>query len=353
MVGACHAFAAMRRSSRGRGVSHGAPIVLFALLFVAAACTGLTSPSPSPADSPLASPASSQRLPTPVPTPVGPSIEPSPEASVAPPTGRLLLRLTTCSHTCDALPGTTFLDDGRLLWEAPDGSGQVLQAQLTESGTATVRAAIEAAPALSKDGDYKAKLKPGAEPIPPGVGSFRFDVQWAAGPVVVTSWDPASLSDQLDAWIIPAEMSQLADLAARLADPVAWLGVGAFAAPPVRYVPTRVLVRVDLFPDVGDVDGVAADVDDVEWPFGGPIEQAGEPIKGEDAPAPRCVILDAADAATRRAAEQDAGASRDTRLWESIVDYGWDRADGFVQVTVRQLLPHQTGTCEELLLDAP
>lgn len=342
----------MRRSTRGRRVKPGAPPLLLGLLVVAA-CNGPTSPSASPPPSPLASPASSQRLPTPVPTPAGPSLDPSPEASLAPPTGRLLLRFATCSHTCDAVPGTTFLDDGRLLWESPDGSGRVLQAQLTESGIASVRAAIEATPALTKDGDYRAKLKPGAEPIPHGLGSFRFDVQWAAGPVVVTSWDPVSLSDQLDAWIIPTEMSQLADLAARLADPVAWLGVGAFVAPPVPFVPTRVLVRIDLFPDVGDVGGVAADVDDVEWPFSGPIERAGEAIQGEDAPAPRCVILDATDAAALRSAEADAGAARDWRLWESIVDYGWNRADGFVQVTVRQLLPHQTGTCEELIADAP
>src|SRR5215204_1410647 len=47
-----------------------------------------------------------------------------PTGSAVPTMGRLLLRLTTCSHTCGTTPGTTFLDDGRILWEAPDGSGQ-------------------------------------------------------------------------------------------------------------------------------------------------------------------------------------------------------------------------------------
>lgn len=342
----------MHRSTRGRGVAR-APLALLLAVLAAACDGGRSSPaaSPRPTEA-LASPASSQRLPTPVPTAQGPSAAPSPDPSSIP-TGRLLLRLTSCSHTCDAVPGTTFLDDGRLLWEAPDGSGHVLQARLSEAGLAQVRAAIEATPALAKDGDYEATLKPGAEPIPHGVTSFRFDVQWAAGPVVVTSWDPASLSDQTELWIFPPEMTQLADLAARLVDPVAWLGVDGFEGAPVPYVPTGLLVLIDLFPDVGDVGGVDADVDDVEWPFGQPIEAAGVALESDDVPAPRCLLLDAAEAAALRAAELEAGASRDPRLWESIEEYGWDRADGFVQVTVRQLLPHQTGTCEELLLDSP
>ncbi len=344
----------MHRSSRGWGIAR-APIALLIGAVIAAGCDGGgRTPSPaSPGTSSLASPASSQRLPTPVPTPIGPSAEPSSDASPDAATGRLLLRLTTCSHACGSTPGTTFLDDGRLLWEAIDGSGQVLEAHLTEAGVATVRAAIEATPALAADGDYRATLRPGAEPIPHGVNSYRFDVEWAAGPVLVTSWDPASLSDQVELWIFPPELAELADLATRLADPVTWLGEDAFVGPPAPYVPTGLLVRVDLYPDIGDIGGTAADVDDVEWPFTQPIEAAGEPIGGEDVPAPRCVVLDAAGALALRGAESAAGVSRDARLWETVVDYGWERADGFVQVTVRQLLPHLTGSCRELLLDAP
>jgi hypothetical protein len=346
------AVRAMHRSTGGRGVAR-APFALLLLVLVTAACgDGRSSPAASagPTEA-LASPASSQRLPTPVPTPLAPSAAPTPDATAAP-AGRLLLRLTTCSHTCGSTAGTTFLDDGRLLWEVPDGSEQVLQARLSESGLAQVRAAIEATPALAADGQYKATLKPGAEPIAHGLQSFRFDVQWAAGPVVVTSWDPASLSDQTDRWTFPPEMTQLADLAARLSDPVAWLGADGFVGAPAPYVPTRVLVFIDLFPDVGDIGGLDADVDDVEWPFGQPIETAGEAIESDDVPAPRCLLLDAADAAALRDAEREAGSSRDPRFWETIVEYGWDRADGFVQVTVRQLLPQQTGPCAELLLDS-
>jgi len=342
---------------RGRDVAVRAPaaylLPMLALALAAIACEA-GRPSPAPASpAALASPATSPRLPTPVPTPRVTPGAPSPAASVIAATGRLLLRLTTCSHTCDATPGTTFLDDGTLLWESPTGSGQVLQTRLTETGIATVRGALEATPALATDGTYEPRLKPGAEPIPHGVGTFRFDVQWAAGPVVVTAWDPSSIADQEELWVVPPEMPQLADLARQLQDPVAWLGEASFAAPPKPYAPTRVLVRIDLFPDVGEVGAPGGDVDDVAWPFGQPIETAGERIQGEDAPAPRCLVLDAAGARKLREAESEVGVTRDERAWETAVEYDWKRADGFVQVTVRQLLPHQTGSCAELLGDAP
>ncbi len=320
---------------------------------VAAGCDGSQSPVPGSPEPTLASPGSSQRLPTPVPTTVQPSAVPSPETSPDAPAGRLLLRFTTCGHTCGSTPGTTFLDDGRLLWEAVDGTGQVVDAQLSETGIATVRAAIEAMPALAVDGDYRATLKPGAEPIPHGLNSFRFDVQWAAGPVLVTSWDPASLADQAELWTFPPEMAELADLAARLADPVRWLGEASFTGAPRPYTPSGALVRIDLFPDVGELGEVAADVDDVDWPFDQPIEAAGVPLEGEDVPAPRCVVLDAAGAAHLRTAEAEAGVLRDTRVWETVIDYGWKRADGFAIVTVRQLLPHEPGDCAALANGAP
>ncbi|HET9852065.1 MAG TPA: hypothetical protein VFP56_06115 [Candidatus Limnocylindrales bacterium] len=324
--------------------------VLIGLMAIACSPPPLA-PSSVPTSSPrLATPVPTARLPTPVPTPFPPSSSPSAQATAVPKTGELLLRLTTCSHTCGTPPGTTFLDDGRVLWESPDGSGQVLDGRLTEAALGAVRDAIEATPALGRDGSYVATLRPGAEPNAHGVGSFRFEVQSSTGPVEVLSWDPASLVDQPELWIVPQEMTDLAELARRLADPVAWLGSGAFADDPVPYVPTGAVVRVDLYPEVGDIGGFSADVDDVEWPFGQPIETAGERILGEDQPAPRCILLDGADALALRAAEGRAGATRDPRLWESTVEYDWKRAGGFIQVTVRALLPFETGSCVDLLL---
>jgi hypothetical protein len=342
----------MHGSTRGRRVAHRALIPLFVASIVAAGCDGgRASAAPSAGPSGGSSPAPATRLPTPVPTPVGPSGGPSPDGSPVAATANLILRLTTCDDTCGPTAGTTFLDDGRLLWEAPDGSRNVLVARLSDAAIATIREAIAATPALSTDGDYRATPRPGAEPIEHGVVSFRFDVQQATGPVVVTSWDPDSLADQASSWIFPPELATLADLAHRLTDPAAWLGSDAFVEPPVVYVPAAVVVRIDLFPDVGDIGGTTVDVDEVEWPFGEPIETAGDPIPGEETPAPRCVTLDAADAAAMRAAEKEAGASRNAGAWESTVEYDWRRLDGFVQVAVRALLPHQTGPCVQLFLD--
>ena len=306
----------------------------------------------TPLPTPTAGPGvvATPRLPTPVPTVL--SSGPGPGATEPPTGGRLLLRLTTCDDTCGPVAGTTILDDGRIIWEPAEG--QIFEGRLTAAGLEAVIDAIEAVPALGADGSYVATLRPGAQPIPHGVASHRFDVAGATGPVVVNAWDPDSLADQLDAWDIPPEMGTLDDLATRLADPVSWLGADAFEAEAGPYSPDRYVVVVDLFPDAGDLDEFPADVDEIEWPFGGPIEAAGDPIgPGEDGLPPRCLILDAADAASMRAAEADAGSSRDLRDWLATVAYDWRRADGFVQVTTIPLLPHEQGACADLVVTPP
>lgn len=344
----------MRRSAHGRRdarAAAGPAVFLPFLAIVLGGCldgSRASATAAAPTSNP-ATPTSSLRLPTPVPTAVT-SPGPSPTSSAVPATGRLLVRFTVCSDTCSAVPGTTFLDDGTMLWEAPNGSGQVLQARLTQAGIRRVRAAIEGVPALAADGTYRAVLRPGAVSIPHGISELRFDVQLAADPVFVTAWDPASLADQAERWVIPPEMPQLAEVARKLQDPVAWLGEDAFLGPPAPYHATGLLVRVDLFPNIGTI-GAAVDVDDVDWPFAQPIETAGDPLEGDDVPAPRCLVLTGDDVGKLRAAERAAGVARDPRPWESSVDYEWKRGDGFAFVAVRQLLPYQTGTCAELLAD--
>ena len=211
-----------------------------------------------------------------------------------------------------------------------------------------VRAAI-ATPELAADGDYRAQLRPGGEPIAHGLSSFRFEVGGGAAAVVVTSWDPASLADQRDQWRIPAAMDALGAVAADLVDPVAWLGPGGFASEPRLYAAQRVLVVIDLFGDVGDTGAFRVDADDVDWPFGNPIESGGEPVAGENGLATRCLIVDAGAAADIRRAERAAGQGRPAGSWLSTVGYNWRRADGFLQVGLRQLLPHESGTCRDLV----
>jgi hypothetical protein len=212
-----------------------------------------------------------------------------------------------------------------------------------------VQAAIHAQTALAAPGDFRAVLRPGGVASPHGLSSLRFEVGGGSASIVVTSWDPGGLADQRDQWRIPPQMDALGAFARQLADPVRWLGAGAFAAPPQPYVADHFLVVIDLYGEVGDTGSFPADADDVDWPFGNPIEAAGEPVAGEGNLATRCLILDADGAASMRAAERAAGARRPARAWSSTVEYNWHRDDGLLQVSLRQLLPHEQGTCRDLV----
>jgi hypothetical protein len=344
----------MRRLTRGRSILRARTILALApLLLPAAACDPRTaSPSPAPVAtanvSAGASVAPPTRLPTPVPTAVPGSGGPSP-APTAVAEGHLLIRFVSCGDACTASAGTTILDDGLAIWESADDSGRVLQASLTGAGLARVRAAIAGRPELGADGDFRARLRPGGVAIPHGLGSLRFELGQGDSKVVVTTWDAGSLADQRDQWLVPAEMDALTAFARRLADPVAWLGAEAFAGPPRVYASTHSLVVIDLFADVGESGSFPADVDDVDWPFGSPIEAAGEPVAGDNGIATRCLVVDADAATALRRAEHAAGAHRPLGAWFSTTEYDWRRSDGFVQVSVRQLLPHETGTCRDLV----
>ena len=309
---------------------------------VLAACT----PAPStrtPPPSPILTP----RIPTPVPTN---SSTPAPTPSEEPPPIGLVVRLTSCSHTCGPTPGTTVLDDGRIIWE--DVENRATESRLTPEALQQVIDAL-AVPELEAEADYQAKLRPGAEPIGRGATLYRLEVLRGDRGVVVTFGDPESYADEPDLWIIPPEMTVLGELARDLQDPVEWLGPEAFTEGPALFAPDRYLVLIDLFPQVGDDLGLPADVDDVEWPFGAPIEGAGEPVEAAGGFGTRCLVIDAEDADAMVAAEQAAGASRQRRLWLSTVEYRWKRADGFVQVKLLPVLPYEHGTCADLASRLP
>jgi hypothetical protein len=326
----------MGRRNRGVRIARLTPFLL--LVTLAAACTPvLPSPSPS-APSTTASP----RLPTPVPTIPG---TPAPTPSEpAPPTG-LVVRLTTCSDTCGPAPGTTILDDGRIIWEAIEN--RATESQLTPDALQRVIDALAVAE-LDTDGDYQAQLRPGAEPAGRGATLHRLEVLREERRVVVTFGDPAGYADEPDLWIIPPEMTVLGDIASQLQDPVAWLGQASFTEDPHPYEAERYLVVIDLYPDVGEDFGFDADVDAVDWPFGGPIEGAGEPVEAAGGFGSRCLIITPELAEAVIAAEEAAGAQRQQRLWRSTVDYRWRRADGFVQVSIVAVLPQEQGSCVDL-----
>lgn len=332
----------MPRQSPGARIARLAPPLIALLL--AAACTPVaTTPSPPPASA-----SASARLPTPVPTaPRTPG--PTPTDEPAAPIG-LVVRLTTCSHTCGPTPGTTILDDGRVIWE--DVENRATESHLTPEALARVTEQL-AVPELDADGDFQARLRPGAEPIGRGATLYRLEVLRGDRGVVVTFGDPASYADEPDLWIIPPEMATLGGIAAQLQDPVAWLGQGSFTEAPHVFEPDRLLVLIDLFPQVGEDPNLRADVDDVVWPFGGPIEGIGEPVEAAGGFGTRCLAITADVAEAMIAAEETAGAIRQRRLWLSTVEYRWKRADGFVQVSLLPVLPYEQGSCVDLAAQLP
>ena len=312
---------------------------------LAAACT--PSPStPSPAPGSAVPPSAAPSLPTPVPTVPTTAAPPTEQPQI--PVG-LVVRLTTCSHTCGPTPGTTVLEDGRVIWENLEN--RATESRLSPEALQHVVDAL-AVPELEANGDYQAELRPGAEPEGRGARLYRLEVVRDAQRVVITFGDPASYADEPDLWIIPAEMTTLAGIAGDLQDPVAWLGQASFTEDPHVYEPDRFLVLIDLFPEVGDEPGFDADVDDVAWPFGGPIEGAGEPVEAAGGFGSRCLTITADVAEAVIAAEEAAGAHRQRRLWLSTVEYRWKRADGFVQVSLLPVLPHEQGACVDLATEA-
>jgi hypothetical protein len=316
------------------------------VLSTAFGCSGVIDPSaPASKAAPSVEPA------TAFPTIVAPTDAPaSPTeatASVSPDAG-LVLHLTTCGHTGCFGPGTTILDDGRIIWS--DTFGRPIESRLGPEAFAGVQAELEASDVLDRNGNYSQELRPGAQPPGHGLNSYLFDLVRDGQPILVSATDPASFEGEEEFWIIPPEMHELAELARRLVDPVAWLGSDAFIEPIRPYQAARFLVEIHLYRGSG---GSEPDVDDVRWPFGEPIERVGVPYEAGGDPASRCLLIDAATASLTVVAEQIAGVQREIRDWSSPVDYEWPRVGGFVTVTLTHLLPYESGTCAELATTLP
>jgi hypothetical protein len=259
--------------------------------------------------------------------------------------------MTACSDTCGPNPGTTILDDGRIVFM--DEFQQVVESRLTETGLERVRSEIARVDALRRDGDYTAALRPGAEPSPHGVGAEWFTVGSGDDAVHVSTIDAGSFGDEAPLWIIPKEARELTDFARLVADPVAWLGPQAFDEVIHPYIPAGYLVRTEALPGVG-LEDEQVELDDVAWPVPGPIESLGDPLPAEPGERPaRCFLIDRATGLALLAAEATAGVERSVDEWNGTIIYNWARGDGWVDVSLMPLLPHQTGGCGEILQEPP
>ena len=240
-------------------------------------------------------------------------------------------------------PGTTILEDGRVIWSRSDG--EVVEARVARDALRRLREDIEANAALDADATFLAKLRAGAQPPGHGVNGYTFEVVRDGRLVTVGSQDPRSFAGEEEFWIISPEMRSLAALGRRLDDPVAGLGSDAFDGGVEPYLAKRFLVQILLSDQRGDGNYRA---DDVRWPFGEPLERVGEPYDLNDEYwDARCLLVDASMAEMMATAEEAVGAHRDLTHAFTVIDYD-SATGGSVSLWVSALLPHQSGSCVEL-----
>lgn len=323
---------------------------LLVLLTTPLGCAGGLEPgSSAPTLLPSGGATAVPSAPDPTQAPASPTAVPPTEAptSVSASEG-LVIHLTTCGHTGCFGPGTTILEDGRIIWS--DNWERPIESRLTPEALATVQAKLESIDALHANGTYVAELRPGAEPFGHGVNSFGFDLVRDGERITVSAWDVGSFEGEEELWVIPREMHELTRLAHRLVDPTAWLGPDAFEEPIRPYRAEWFLVEIHLYRGVG---GSIPDVDSVRWPFGEPIESLGVPYEAGGDPDSRCLLVDATTAALAVEAELSAGVQREVRYWSSEIEYEWPRVGGSVTVKLTHLLPYESGNCAELATSLP
>jgi hypothetical protein len=264
-------------------------------------------------------------------------------------TAGLVIHMTNFGHTGSSGPGTTILDDGRIIWT--DNFANAVESRLGSDALTRVRHKVESTSALDRSANYFPERRPGPEPPGHGVSGYQFEVLRDGRSIVVNASDPRSFVGEDAYWVIPPEMAALAKLADRLNDPVAWLGSDALIEPARPYRADRFLVQI-LLDQAGF--GSEPDVDAVAWPFGQPIESVGEQFDpGFEGAEARCLLIDSTIASQTVAAEKAVGVLRDLRLWTSSVEYGWPRTGGSVTVEMTPILPYEAGSCAELATTSP
>jgi len=271
--------------------------------------------------------------------PAATPISPAPGAIVG-----LIVRLTWCQDTCPSNPGTTVLDDGRVIWRTEAGW---VERRLTAAGLAWLRGLLDQTGALDASGDYSAQLRPGAEPMPRGVTAYVFHLVRGPLGVKVTTGEPEDYESEPGLWIIPPEMTVLAPVARSLQDPAASFPADAWAGPSAPFLPPSYLLLISARPGAGARPELPTDVDDVAWPFTTPLDQLGSPyLTGGEVPEhDRCLPISADLAQEIAAAEAASGRPRglDVTLFE--LGYRWARGDGFVTVSTQWLMPDQPWSC--------
>jgi hypothetical protein len=305
--------------------------------------------SPSNAPPPASTAASLPPLtPAPDPTPVA-----TPAGTPRPPgAADLVVRLTWDSDVVVPIPGTTIVDDGRVIWMGKGDEAVIVERRLTDAGLAWVRARLDDTGALRATGHYGATLRPGAQPDPRGGTMYLFRLQPGGTRIKVITGDPGDYGHEPDLWDIPAQMQPLADLAHGLQDPVAWIDPAMWVGPaePYRAHAYLVTVRLDAGPPAFGHYPFA--VDEVAWPFPVPITEAGLPFRvgGQVVEGERCLVLTREQAQAMADAEAATARPRELAAWDADIGYREEAGkSGHVIVTTRPLFPYQSQECSDAL----
>lgn len=319
-------------------------LITFTLIAGCAAGTGATTPgvtvSPPPAPT-MPGPTEAQRPePTDISTPTG--------APRPPGVAGLVVRLTWVSDVMVPIPGTTVLDDGRVIWAVGDG---VVERQLTEAGLAWLRAQLDATGALGSNHIVDATLKPGAQPAPRGVTMYAFQLEREGARIKVVAGDPRDYAHESALWVIPPEMPILAELARGLQDPQSWIEPALWVGPAEPYQAQAYLVIIDLETGPPAFGRMEDDIDTIAWPFTIPIDKVGKPYMqgGRPVENQRCLVATAEVARSMADAEAAAGRSRALDVWMFGLVYHWKRGDGYVGVISQPMLPYQSPDCSGAL----
>lgn len=313
----------------------------------AGAAPGITDPAANPP--PAATAASLPPLtPAPDPTPIA-----TPAGTPRPPgAADLVVRLTWDSDVVVPIPGTTIVDDGRMIRMDDAAQGTIVERRLTDAGLDWVRARLDETGVLRATGDYGATLRPGAEPAGRGATMYLFRMAPGGARIRVTTGDPGDYSHEPDLWDIPAQMQPLADLAHGLRDPEAWIDPAMWAGPAEPFRAHAYLVTVQLDSGAPAFGRYPVAVDGVAWPFPVPITEAGAPFRvgGQVVEGERCLVITREQARAMAEAEAATARPRDLDAWDADIGYRWaDGKSGNATVTTRPLLPYQAQDCSDAL----
>ena len=271
----------MQPTRPARRGSRGAALTIAAGLLVLAAC-GASEPSPTPGQSGTASA-----------TPLG-TTRPSGSEPTDAPDGVLAVRLVQVGDVGWIYPVAqlTVMTDGRVVTPPTEASPTWQQRTLTADGVDAVLERVTRTGLFAASADFPMIPRPGASEAP-GMGASEITVTVGAASAQVTVSGVAWFGDEFEAtYNMPSPAREaLTELAGALAD-LSWLPDGAWLdAEPVPYLPaTQLLITAWQIGGVGE--GPA--VDDVAWPFDGPLAEFGEALSQSSIEMLRCGTVDAA-----------------------------------------------------------